>query len=111
MGFLWRLSTLIKGPGIKNLSIVKVTKIKNLAILKVTKTKKLSILNSPWSVSDHCLIVLEGGGVMMGKVPFKFENMWLKAVGFKDLGSCWVSAYSSYCLAIKLKALKKDLKV
>ncbi|RVW80898.1 putative ribonuclease H protein [Vitis vinifera] len=72
-----------RGPGIKNLSIVKVTKIKNLAILKVTKTKKLSILNSPWSVSDHCLIVLEGGGVMMGKVPFKFENMWLKAVGSK----------------------------
>ena len=41
--------------------------------------------------------------------------MWLKIDGFKDLVRSWwngysVEGYNSYCIAEKLKALKKDLK-
>ena len=42
--------------------------------------------------------------------------MWLKIDGFKDLVRSWwngysVEGYSSHCIAEKLKALKKDLKI
>ncbi|RVX01994.1 hypothetical protein CK203_019450 [Vitis vinifera] len=33
----------------------------------------------------HFPILLEGGGLRRGPYPFKFENMWLKAEGFKEL--------------------------
>ena len=36
-------------------------------------------------VFDHTPIMLDGGGIRNGKVPFSFENMWLKVKGFKDL--------------------------
>ena len=37
-------------------------------------------------MSDHCPILLEGGGgIVRGLTPFRFENMWLKEDGFKDL--------------------------
>lgn len=50
-----------------------------------------------------------------GKSPFRFENMWSKEVGFKDLiRNWWVSDYIegsfSHILATQLKALKLDLK-
>ena len=66
--------------------------------------------------SDHNPIVLEAGGFSSGKNPFRFENMWLKIDGFKDLVRSWwngyfVEGYSSHCIAEKLKALKKDLKI
>ena len=65
---------------------------------------------------DHCPITLGGGGVKKGKTPFCFENMWLLADGFKELVRKWWTKYpvfgsSSHCLAEKLKALKKDLRV
>nr|CAN79448.1 hypothetical protein VITISV_004425 [Vitis vinifera] len=72
--------------------------------------------SAPRMVSDHSPIVLEAGGFSSGKIPFHFENMWLKIDGFKDLvRSRWngysVEGYSSHCIAEKLKALKKDLKI
>ena len=51
---------------------------------------------------------------MKDKTPFKFENMWLKVEGFKELVRNQWEGYSvkgSFChiLAVKLKALKQDL--
>ena len=52
---------------------------------------------------------------MRGKVPFKFENMWLKAEGFSDLIKKWWEEeeavdFASYVLARKLKVVKEELK-
>ena len=57
---------------------------------------------------------MEVGGIMKGKNPFRFENMWLKTDGFIDRVHSWWNQYSfsgtpSYVLAKKLKALKGDI--
>ena len=72
-----------------------------------------SALSRP--VLDHFPILLDGGGVRRGPVPFRFENMWLQEEGFKDLlGGWWqglrFSGSFSFILAEKLKALKVILK-
>ena len=35
-------------------------------------------------LSDHLPILLESGSHRRGRIPFRFENMWLKAEGFLD---------------------------
>ena len=57
-------------------------------------------------------VLLERGGELeRGPLPFRFENMWQKADGFKDLVSEWwqsteVSGVGSYILMEKIKALQ-----
>ena len=57
---------------------------------------------------------MEAGGILKGKSPFRFKNMWLKSNGFKDRVHSWWNRYSflgtpSFVLAKKLKALKEDI--
>ena len=66
-------------------------------------------------LSDHFPILLESGSHRRGRIPFRFENMWLKAEGFLDKVKSWWENYlfqgsPSYILAKKLSALKSDLK-
>ncbi|RVX21573.1 hypothetical protein CK203_002338 [Vitis vinifera] len=69
----------------------------------------------PKPTSDHFPILLNGGGVRSGLMPFRFENMWLKEEGFKEkMQGWWVglnfSGSASYVLVSKLKALKSLLR-
>ena len=57
---------------------------------------------------------MEAGGILRGKSPFTFKNMWLKSEGFKDRVHSWWNRYSfsgtpSFVLVKKLKALKEDI--
>ena len=70
----------------------------------------------PRPVSDHCPVMLDSDGIKSGPSPFRFENMWLKFDGFKDLLRGWwqslqFSGSYSFVLPSKLKALKGILKV
>ncbi|GFZ18132.1 hypothetical protein Acr_26g0014010 [Actinidia rufa] len=70
----------------------------------------------PRVVSDHKPVFLSGGGMSRGPASFRFENMWLKVEGFRDLVKKWWEGYEvhgspSYRLARKLRALKEDLKM
>ena len=69
----------------------------------------------PRSISDHSPILLEGGTWLNGPSPFRFENMWLKVEGFKELIRDWWQSFEfrgthSYVLMEKNKALKVKLK-
>uniref|UniRef100_A0A2N9H2I2 Endonuclease/exonuclease/phosphatase domain-containing protein n=1 Tax=Fagus sylvatica TaxID=28930 RepID=A0A2N9H2I2_FAGSY len=69
----------------------------------------------PRLLSDHFPLLLECGQIQLGKRPFRFENMWLKAEGFMDHVRQWWGSYQfhgspSHVLANNLKALKTDLK-
>ena len=65
----------------------------------------------PRPVLVHFPILLDGGGIKSGPTPLWFENMLLKAEGFKELLKSWWQNLNfcgshSYILAAKLKALK-----
>ena len=69
----------------------------------------------PRPVSDHCPILLDSNGVRTGPLPFRFELMWLKYVGFKEILKEWWQNFQfygsySFILSAKLKALKGVLK-
>ena len=69
----------------------------------------------PKPVADHCPIMLDNEGIKSEIRPFRFEIMWLKYEGFKDLMRDWwqnmqFSGTFSFVLASKLKALKGILK-
>ena len=70
----------------------------------------------PKPTSDHHPILLEGGGSQVrGPIPFRFENMWLKETGFKNLIYEWWHSYEisgpgSFVLTEKMKALKCKLR-
>ena len=69
----------------------------------------------PKPLSYHHPIFLEGGGCPVGPLPFRFENMWLKEEGFKNLINEWwcsleIRGSGSYVLTENLKAIKVQLK-
>ena len=66
-------------------------------------------------VSDHFIILLDGGGMRKGSMPFRFENMWLKEEGFKEVLRKWwkgirVTVSANFFLIEKLKVLKPIMK-
>ncbi|RVW17209.1 putative mitochondrial protein [Vitis vinifera] len=68
-------------------------------------------------IDSSCLSAgwINGGGLRRGPSPFRFENMWLKVDGFKDLLREWwqgtvVRGKASFRLASKLKVLKQKIK-
>ena len=68
----------------------------------------------PRPISDHFPILVEARGILRGKSPFRFENIWLRTDGFKDRVHSWWNQYSfsgtpSFVLAKKMKALKEDI--
>jgi len=70
----------------------------------------------PRPLSDHYPLTLGSKKMVRGKVPFKFENMWLKAEGITDLIKKWweeveVTGFASFVLASKLKVVKEELKI
>ena len=69
----------------------------------------------PRPTSNHFPILLKGGGVRKGPSPFRFENIWLKVYGFKELLRGWWQeaggrGRASFRLASKLKILKEKIK-
>ena len=70
----------------------------------------------PRPISDHFPVLLEGGSWSRGPAPFRFENMWFKVEGFKELIRNWwqetvVRGSASFRLSEKLKVLKQKLKI
>ena len=48
----------------------------------------------PRPISNHLPILVEVEGILGGKSPFRFENMWLKMDGFKERVHSWWNRYS-----------------
>ncbi|KAH7846593.1 hypothetical protein Vadar_015807 [Vaccinium darrowii] len=72
-------------------------------------------ISLPRPISDHMPILLDSGGIRQGRMPFRFENMWLLTEGFVERVGEWWNNYSvigkpSFVLAKKMKLLKEDLR-
>ena len=70
----------------------------------------------PRPVFDHFPIMLDSEGIRSMPSPFRFELMWLKVEGFKDLLKDWwqnlqFNGSINYIMSAKLEALKGILKV
>ena len=70
----------------------------------------------PRPISNHFPVLLGGGRIRRGPSFFRFENMWLKFKGFKDLIRSWwrgikVRGSANFRLATKMKEIKHKLKV
>ena len=75
------------------------------------KFPSISQQRLPRLLSDHFPIVLEGGSFQRGRMPFRFENIWLKDESFVERVRSWWESYNvlgapSFVLANKLKLLK-----
>ena len=69
----------------------------------------------PRPVSYHFPTLLDSDGVRTGPCPFRFELMWLKYEGFKEILKGWWKNLQfhrsfSFILSAELKALKGILK-
>ena len=65
----------------------------------------------PRPIYDHSSILLDAGGINRGPSPFRFEIMWLKVEGFKEMLKFYWQSLSlngtyTVVLASKMKALK-----
>ena len=48
----------------------------------------------PRSMSNHFPILLDGGRVRRGQIPFRFENMWMKEKRFKEMLKAWWQGFN-----------------
>ena len=69
----------------------------------------------PRPLSNHFPICLENGSFQTGRIPFKFENMWLEVEDFGDLIKRWweeasVEGYARFVVAKKLRVIKAEIK-
>ena len=61
-------------------------------------------------LSDHFPILLEGGSQQRGRIPFHFENMWLRVDNFVDKVKMWWASYLFQGTPSFILAKKLDLK-
>ncbi|KAL5543130.1 hypothetical protein UlMin_010840 [Ulmus minor] len=66
--------------------------------------------------SDHMPLILDMMSVSWGPTPFRFENMWLGHLDFRQKCENWwsgigVKGWESYKIMEKLKVLKEKIKV
>ena len=61
-------------------------------------------------LSDHFPILLEGGSQQRGRIPFRFENMWLRVDNFVDKVKTWWASYLFQGTPSFILTKKLDLK-
>ena len=82
---------------------------------KITLEEHFSVYSIDFLHTIFQYFFERGGAYARGSVPFRFENMWLKAEGFTSLILDWwnnleFKGSGSYVLMERLKALKVKLK-